>query len=169
MSKFHAHKGVIKSAAAILSAIEDRIVKRLGYALAADMKAASLPEFRARAHAIVEAEVKVHMDKAVPLYGYKGDMRSERANIRVPKEIVNRYLGGGASNDIGFVKTADGFDAIISAYDEGAWWNHAEARFWQVAAVYEAKEIAEMNGCTVKVEEDENGLMQVDCVGVFSS
>lgn len=169
MSKFHAHRGVIKSAAAILAAIEDRIAKRLGVGLTAEQRAARRDEFCALAHQIVEAEVKVHLDKQVPLYGYKGDMRAERANIRIPKEIVNRYLGGGASNDVGFVKTPDGFDAIVSAYDEGAWWNHAEARFWQVAAVHEAKELAEMNGCEVSVEEDENGFMQVYCSGVFSS
>jgi hypothetical protein len=167
MSKYHVHRSVVKSAAAILAAIEDRIVQRLSYGLAEGMREASLPEFKARAHAIVEAEVRVHMDKQVPLYGYKGDMRAERCNIRIPKEIVNQFLGGGASNDVGFAKTADGFDAIVSAYDKGAWWNRAEDRFWQAAATWEAKELSELNGYTVSVQENENGMIELVCDSGF--
>jgi hypothetical protein len=167
MSKYRVHKGVIKSTAAILAAIEDRIVKRLGVGLSAEQKTARRDEFCALAHQIVEGEVKVHLDKQVPLYGYKGDMRSERANIRIPKEVVNRYLGGGASNDVGFAKTAEGFDAIVSEYDKGSWWSNAESRFWQAAAVYETKELAELNGYTVSVEEAEDGMMHVTCESGF--
>jgi len=168
MSKYRVHTGgVVQSAAAILAAIEDRIVQRLGYGLAADMKAASQAEFKARAHQIVESEVKVHLDHAVPLYGYKGDMRPERANIRIPKEVVNRYLGGGASNDVGFVRAPTGFNAIVSEYDRGAWWDHAEARFWQAGAAHEAKELAEINGYSVSLAETENGMIELVCESGF--
>lgn len=163
MSKYHAHKGVIQSASAILAAIEDRIVQRLGVRLTAEQRAARRDEFCALAHQVVEAEVKVHLDKAVPLYGYKGDLRAERANIRIPKEVVNRYLGGGASNDVGFVKTPDGFDAIVSEYDKSAWWGNAETRFWQSAAVNESAEFMKMHGYSVGVEENENGMIQLMC------
>jgi hypothetical protein len=47
------------------------------------------------------------------LNGYQGDARPERAEVIVRREHVGR-----ASNDIGFVRQADGsFAAIISAYD----------------------------------------------------
>jgi hypothetical protein len=49
------------------------------------------------------------------LEGYQGDKRKERAHIILPRKQV-----GGAANDIGFVRGADGkFSATISAYDQG--------------------------------------------------
>ena len=61
------------------------------------------------------------------LEGYQGDRRQQRADIIIPRSQV-----GGASNDIGFVKGADGtFRAIISAYDshryDGKWLNTVKA------------------------------------------
>jgi hypothetical protein len=51
----------------------------------------------------------------VNLYGYKGDKREQKANI-----IIRRNHVGNASNDIGFIKNADGtYSAIISEYDTG--------------------------------------------------
>ena len=48
------------------------------------------------------------------LYGYQGDARPERANIRIPKHYV-----GNAANDIGFAWDHDtqSYRAIISEYD----------------------------------------------------
>jgi len=52
---------------------------------------------------------------ATNLYGYHGDMRSQKANI-----IVRRNFIGNAANDLGFVKVEDGtYSAIISAFDSG--------------------------------------------------
>jgi hypothetical protein len=54
------------------------------------------------------------------LYGYHGDRRADTADIIIRRENVNRYMSGGASNDIGFKKSADGtYNAIISEYDSG--------------------------------------------------
>jgi hypothetical protein len=56
------------------------------------------------------------------LFGYKGDMRAEKAHI-----IIRRLHVGRNSNDIGFVKGEDGcYTAIISDYDKGKYgepWN----------------------------------------------
>lgn len=57
-------------------------------------------------------DVEVH-DHAQPLFGYRGDVRSERAHV-----IIRRRHVGHASNDIGFERQPDGrFRAVISEYD----------------------------------------------------
>ena len=56
--------------------------------------------------------VEVHAEGA-PLVGYHGDERPERAHV-----IIRRAQLDTASNDIGFVRGADGrFQAILSEYD----------------------------------------------------
>ena len=55
---------------------------------------------------------EVHHQSA-PLIGYHGDERPERAHV-----IIRRAQLDSASNDIGFVRGADGrFRAILSEYD----------------------------------------------------
>ena len=57
-------------------------------------------------------QVEVHAESA-PLVGYHGDERPERAHV-----IIRRAQLDSASNDIGFVRGADGrFRAILSEYD----------------------------------------------------
>jgi hypothetical protein len=57
-------------------------------------------------------QVEVHPDTA-PLIGYHGDERPEHAHV-----IIRRAQLDSASNDIGFVRGADGrFRAILSEYD----------------------------------------------------
>lgn len=57
-------------------------------------------------------QVEVHPD-AAPLIGYHGDERPERGHV-----IIRRAQLDSASNDIGFVRGADGsFRAILSEYD----------------------------------------------------
>ena len=57
--------------------------------------------------------VEVH-DNPTGLYGYQGDLRSQKAHV-----IVRRKFVGVASNDLGFAKRSDGkFEAIISDYDK---------------------------------------------------
>ncbi len=48
----------------------------------------------------------------LPLYGYRGDVRPERAELVVRRQHLTR-----ASNDLGFQKTAKGYIPIISDYD----------------------------------------------------
>ena len=49
----------------------------------------------------------------LPLYGYQGDRRPETAGLVVRREHI-----GSASNDLGFVRSADGYFPIISDYDQ---------------------------------------------------
>ncbi len=63
---------------------------------------------------VKKENIEVH-DKPKALVGYQGDAREQLANIIIRK----RYVGS-ASNDIGFVKGADGkYKAFVSAYDKG--------------------------------------------------
>lgn len=57
-------------------------------------------------------QIEVH---EVPqhLFGYKGDLREQKAHIIVRRKIVGQY-----ANDIGFVKDENGqYQAIISEFD----------------------------------------------------
>ncbi|MCD6435227.1 MAG: DUF1257 domain-containing protein, partial [Clostridiales bacterium] len=54
-------------------------------------------------------------DMPVPLEGYRGDKREQKAHIIIPRKQV-----GGASNDVGFEKTECGFKLHASAFDK-AW------------------------------------------------
>jgi Protein of unknown function (DUF1257) len=64
-------------------------------------------------------KVEVHA-AAVQLIGYAGDRRSQTANI-----VIRRQQIGAASNDVGFLATATGYQALMSGYDHprfGAGW-----------------------------------------------
>lgn len=72
--------------------------------------------------------VEVHQE-AQHLYGYRGDVRAQTAEV-----IVRRKYIGTASNDIGFKRGDDGiYDAIISDYDKRnysqAWLNKLTQRY----------------------------------------
>ena len=51
--------------------------------------------------------------ESLPLYGYRGDERSERAQL-----VIRRKHIGVASNDLGFARTSEGYTPIISEYDQ---------------------------------------------------
>ncbi len=59
-----------------------------------------------------ESQIEVHQE-AVPLYGYQGDVRPQRAHI-----VIRRQHVGQAANDVGWERQADGtYRAWISEYD----------------------------------------------------
>ena len=62
---------------------------------------------------VARASIEVHAD-AVPLVGYEGVARGERAHV-----VVRRQHVGASSNDIGFERTATGFRAHVSDFDRG--------------------------------------------------
>ncbi len=55
----------------------------------------------------------VERGEALPLYGYQGDERAERAQL-----VIRRKHIGVASNDLGFAHSAEGYTPIISEYDQ---------------------------------------------------
>ena len=75
----------------------------------------------------------------MPLMGYEGAERPERAHIVIPRNQV-----GGASNDIGFVKEVDGkYRAIISEFDKRrynqTWLGKLTASYAEIRAMSIAK------------------------------
>jgi Protein of unknown function (DUF1257) len=56
---------------------------------------------------------RIEEGQDLPLYGYRGDRRPETAGL-----VVRRAHIGSASNDLGFVRSADGYFPIISDYDQ---------------------------------------------------
>ena len=56
---------------------------------------------------------QVEVGDKLPLYGYRGDRRAETAEI-----VVRRDYVGSASNDLGFVRTDQGYVPVISEYDQ---------------------------------------------------
>lgn len=72
-------------------------------------------------------------EKPQQLEGYHGDKRKQTAEIIIPRKQV-----GGASNDVGFKKNADGtFTLIVSDYDQGSNFNLKKQQ--QLKAVYAEK------------------------------
>lgn len=105
-------------------------------------------------------------EKGIPLYGYHGDDRSKKAktdsNFAPPCEVMIPGSGsskkgrgnnvvGGASNDIGFSRNADGtFGIHISDYDQGKyngkWQNELAAEYGLMERVQDAVKIGAQIG-----------------------
>jgi hypothetical protein len=88
--------------------------------------------------------VEVH-DEAVQLYDYCGrattylDASGDKANV-----IVRRQYVGGAANDLGFAKQADGkYAAIVSRFDTGKhntkWFSQLKDKYLDKVTTKEAK------------------------------
>jgi len=59
-----------------------------------------------------QPQIEVH-DEAVPLYGYRGDQRPQKAHV-----VIRRQHVGQAANDVGWEQLPDGsYRAWISAFD----------------------------------------------------
>ena len=95
------------------------------------------------------SKVEVH-EKATNLHGYQGDVRADVAEI-----IIRRKYVGGASNDMGFKKNADGtYGAIISEYDSrrynAAWLGKLSAAYARNGIIEKAKRLGLRPAGTIK-------------------
>jgi hypothetical protein len=85
-------------------------------------------------------------------------MRADKANV-----IIRRQYVGRASNDIGFIKAADGtYQAIISEYDSS---QHDKSWLDKVSQRYSANVVhqtAALYGYTVN-ETEVNGEIHITC------
>lgn len=68
-------------------------------------------------------------NKSVPLHGYRGDKREQKAHIVIPRVQV-----GSSSNDIGFERTKEGFILHASAYDHA--WRESGNKIKQLNLTY---------------------------------
>ena len=134
MSEYHAQKTEYKDGACLVEALKEQ-----GY-----------------------SEVEVH-EVATQLFDWHGrkttylDKTGDKANI-----IVRRHIVGGAANDLGFRKSADGtYEAIVSQYDSG---KHNTKWFGQLKAKYAEKvdmKTAAKNGLRFLGRKVVNGKVQL--------
>jgi hypothetical protein len=100
-------------------------------------------------------QIELHVEPT-NLYGYHGDRRADLANV-----IVRRKFIGAASNDIGFLKQADGtYNVIISEFDRHKFTEGWETRLTD--AYNEERVIKEcrLMGYSYQIEE-KNGERQL--------
>ena len=107
-------------------------------------------------------DIEVHA-QPVPLYGYAGDQRPERAHI-----VIRRHAVGKSSNDLGFVRIADGtFRAVISEYDQrtpgrcGPYDRAFLGRLTQRYALHTLRRHYEAQGRQVQVHTRQDGVVEV--------
>ena len=101
-------------------------------------------------------QIEVH-DEAQHLYGYRGDQRPEKANV-----IIRRKFVGGASNDIGFERQADGtYKAIVSDYDRHRYGDQWMAKVNQGYGIEQAKSAFMTQGWDVTETTNKQGEVQL--------
>ncbi len=100
-------------------------------------------------------KVEVHAE-AVNLVGYGGDRRAQTANI-----VIRRQHVGTASNDVGFLATATGFQAFVSGYDHprfgSAWLAQLATRYQSHWTTKKERLAAEERR---RLEEERNQLVE---------
>ena len=103
------------------------------------------------------SQIEVH-EEAVPLYGYQGDERSQKAHIVIRREHV-----GPAANDVGWERLSDGtYRAWISEYDARHRFNpETQNRIKQEYAYHAVSRQQRAMGRTVQRRELENGEIEV--------
>lgn len=73
------------------------------------------------------SKVEVH-EEPVHLRGFMGEARAQVADV-----VIRRQHVGGSSNDVGFVRTSTGYQAVVSSYDQGRygerWLNALHGRY----------------------------------------
>lgn len=94
------------------------------------------------------------------LYGFQGDERQQKANI-----IIRRSDVGSASNDIGFVKSGDKYNVIISEYDQRLYGKKFGNHLTQLYAKYKFIKQAKKMGYTIKSQKEENGRIKIRVMG----
>jgi hypothetical protein len=99
--------------------------------------------------------VEVH-ETPVQLIGYGGDLRMQSANI-----VIRRRNIGAASNDVGFLASATGYQALVSGYDHprfGTTW------LTQLTQRYQVHVDAKMERIAIeerrKIEEERKQLVE---------
>ena len=96
-------------------------------------------------------------EQADHLYGFQNDVRPETANV-----IIRRRLVGGASNDVGFVRDAEGnYNAIVSEYDQGFYNAQWREKLYTYYNVEKSKMELEAKGIMYEEQKDDKGRIQI--------
>lgn len=106
--------------------------------------------------------IEVHPDP-VPLYGYQGDRRPERAELVIRRQHVGRH-----ANDLGFARQPDGtYRAILSEYDQhhpGAHGPYNRAWLGRLAQSYSLRlleQAYQARGWHVSAQRQANGVIEL--------
>lgn len=101
------------------------------------------------------AKIEVH-DAPVELVGFTGDRRAQKAHV-----VIRRQHVGASSNDVGFLRTPLGYQALVSDYDRarfGAAW------LGQLGASYQSHRAAKQERLAAeerrRVEEERRRLVE---------
>jgi len=105
----------------------------------------------------------------LPLKGYRGDTRTQRAHIRIKGSgWGSKGYVGSASNDIGWEKLEDGSYAFhVSEYDltkYNAGWQNKLLNYYAAEVV---KEVAEENQFFIEEEEEIKDGIHIVCSTLF--
>jgi len=99
-------------------------------------------------------EIEVHVE-AQALQGFEGDDREQKAHVILRRKFVGAY-----SNDIGFLRGADGrFTAIVSDFDRSTHGSHGPygptwlQRLTQQHGLVQAKKLAKQKALRVASQE----------------
>lgn len=96
----------------------------------------------------------------LPLFGYKNDLRPERASIR-----INRKRVGIAANDLGFAWNGRAFEMIVSEYDlSGNMSQKKIDRLKQAYAAIEVRRQAKARGYSIQEQRLDNGTVRMTLV-----
>lgn len=95
--------------------------------------------------------------EAQPLYGYRGDRRSDTANV-----IIRRNHIGRLSNDIGWRRENDGtYTAVVSKFDSKkrgeVWEGHLDRRFRCTENGFAAEVAARAAACRIERKARKRG------------
>ncbi len=105
-------------------------------------------------------QIEVHSEPQ-NLRGYRGDLRSEKANI-----IIRRKHVGSSSNDLGFIKNEYGtYQAIVSEYDSGKYGAAFIGQLTGNYAFHKVRVEQESRGRSVSRERLPGGRQRVRVVG----
>lgn len=104
-----------------------------------------------------KGKVEVH-EEPVPLHGFLGDRRRQKAEIVIPRKHVGR-----ASNDVGFHRNPSGFyDAMISGFDQARFSSKWLGRLTQRYAYHAAVDKLREQGFEIVEEtEEKSGQLNV--------
>ena len=109
----------------------------------------------------VRAKVEVH-DSPVPLVGYEGASRAQTAHL-----VIRRKHDGSLSNDLGFLATPTGFQAILDTDDQP---RYGKSWLAQVNQHYLRHSAAKMERLAAedrrRMEEERKRLVEVQRVAV---
>lgn len=98
-------------------------------------------------------------DELMPLKGYGGDFRKQKANLRIKGRgwgHSQNYVGG-ASNDLGWERQSDGTYAFhVSEFDTGTYNQKWQKKLLQHYSAEVVREVAIEHGYFLESEEEIN-------------